>query len=92
VRSLNVNTARSFAQTLRLMATSRAMVEVPRVRAVKARLNQAMGTASENSPLAHLPRAKRKMYEHLFSLIYECSANRIAAKSLVDRIVQRVTS
>jgi DNA topoisomerase VI subunit A len=27
VRSLNVNTARSFAQTLRLMATSRAMVE-----------------------------------------------------------------
>jgi molecular chaperone HtpG len=65
---------------------------VPRVRAVKARLNQAMGTASENSPLAHLPRAKRKMYEHLFSLIYECSANRIAAKSLVDRIVQRVTS
>jgi DNA topoisomerase VI subunit A len=27
LRSLNVNTVRSFAQTLRLMATSRAMVE-----------------------------------------------------------------
>ena len=65
---------------------------VPRVKAVKARLNQAIGHAVEKSPLAALPRAKRKMYEHLFSLIYECSANRVAAKSLVDRIVQRVTS
>jgi histidine kinase/DNA gyrase B/HSP90-like ATPase len=65
---------------------------VPRVKAVKARLNQAIGNAVEQSPLAALPRAKRKMYEHLFSLIYECSANRVAAKSLVDRIVERVTS
>lgn len=64
----------------------------PRVRAVKARLNQAMGVSLEQSPLADLPRAKRKMYEHLFSLIYECSANRVAAKSLVDRIVERVTA
>jgi hypothetical protein len=64
----------------------------PRVRAVKARLNQALGISLEQSPLADLPRAKRKMYEHLFSLIYECSTNRVAAKSLVDRIVERVTS
>jgi len=39
------------------------------------------------SPLAHLPVAKRKMYEHLFSLVYECSTNRVAAKALVDRIL-----
>jgi len=27
------------------------------------------------------------MYEQLFGLIYECSANRVAAKALVDRIM-----
>lgn len=64
----------------------------PRVRAVKKRLNEAIGAAVEQSPLADLAPAKRKMYEHLFSLIYECSANRVAAKSLVDRIIQKVTS
>jgi molecular chaperone HtpG len=64
----------------------------PRVRAVKARLNEAVGMATERSPLADLAPAKRKMYEHLFALVYECSANRVAAKSLVDRIIQKVTS
>lgn len=64
----------------------------PRVRAVKKRLSDALGAATDQSPLADLPAAKRKMYEHLFALIYDCSANRIAAKSLVDRIIQKVTS
>jgi hypothetical protein len=32
------------------------------------------------------------MYEHLIGLIYECSANRIAAKALVDRILDRIQS
>lgn len=63
----------------------------PRVRAVRAKLSKALGLSLADSPLANLPKAKRKMYEHLFSLIYECSANRVAAKSLVDRILQRVT-
>jgi hypothetical protein len=64
----------------------------PRVKAVKARLDRAVGSASQESPLGDLPPAKRKMYEHLFSLIYECSTNRVAAKSLVDRIIEKVTS
>lgn len=42
------------------------------------------------SPLARLSPKKRDMYEHLFELIYECSANRTAAKSLVDRILVKV--
>jgi len=62
----------------------------PRVRAIRSRLSEALGMALEDSPLAELPKAKRKMYEHLFSLIYECSANRVAAKSLVDRILEKV--
>lgn len=62
----------------------------PRVRNIKSKLTKALGMSLENSPLADLPKAKRKMYEHFFSLIYECSANRVAAKSLVDRILEKV--
>jgi hypothetical protein len=36
-----------------------------------------------------LSRNKRAAYREVFDLIYECSVNRIAAKSLVDRILAR---
>jgi len=42
------------------------------------------------SPLAHLPKSKRAMYEYLFGLVYECSTNRIAAKALIDRIMLKI--
>lgn len=42
------------------------------------------------SPLARLPEGERKLYEHLFRLVYECSTNRSAAKALVDRILLRI--
>ena len=42
------------------------------------------------SPLARLPDTKRRTYERFFELIYACSANRIAAKSLVDRILMQL--
>jgi molecular chaperone HtpG len=54
-------------------------------------LELALGEATSGSPLGSLTSAKRKMYQHLFSLIYECSANRIAAKALVDRILLKIT-
>ena len=44
------------------------------------------------SPLARLSANKRTMYEHLFSLVYECSTNRSAAKALIDRILHKITS
>ena len=31
--------------------------------------------------------ANREIYEEVFDLIYECSANKVAAKSLVDRLL-----
>jgi hypothetical protein len=64
------------------------------IQALRADLERALGVkaASDSSPLASLPPAKRKMYEHLFSLIYECSTNRIAAKALVDRILHKITN
>jgi molecular chaperone HtpG len=47
-------------------------------------------SSPEKSPLAHLPAERQAMYQHLFSLIYECSQNRSAAKSLVDRILLKI--
>jgi hypothetical protein len=46
--------------------------------------------ATPDSPLARLPPKKRAMYEHFFELDYECSANRVAAKALVDRILMKL--
>lgn len=43
-----------------------------------------------DSPLARLPPKKREMYEHFFELVYQCAANRIAAKALVDRILRKL--
>jgi hypothetical protein len=43
-----------------------------------------------SSPLMRLPEVQRNMYEHFFELIYQCSANRVAAKALVDRILLRL--
>jgi molecular chaperone HtpG len=58
-----------------------------RITAVRAELQRLMNEPLTSSPLGHLPVAKRKMYEHLFGLVYECSTNRVAAKALVDRIL-----
>lgn len=48
--------------------------------------------AAPASPLDLLPPARRSFYEEMFALIYENSQNRSAAKSLVDRILDKVTS
>ena len=42
------------------------------------------------SPLARLSNRERRKYERFFELIYECSTNRVAAKSLIDRILMRI--
>ena len=59
---------------------------------LRTELAEAMSDEGEiTSPLLRLPDADRKTYEHFFELIYQCSVNRIAAKSLIDRILQKVT-
>lgn len=56
---------------------------------LKAKLKK-LSLRSEDNKFDKLPRKKREMYEHLFSLIYDCSTNRAAAKSLVNRIMQKL--
>ena len=46
--------------------------------------------APATSPLERLSPERRALYEEMFSLVYECSANRSAAKSLVDRMMSKI--
>jgi len=63
------------------------------IRRLRAEIAAAVrGVVPEASPLARLPPRRRSMYEHLFSLVYECSANRVAAKALVDRILDKLNA
>lgn len=62
-----------------------------RIGVLRRLLSEAMNDGMEaSSPLTRLPEAKRVWYEHFFELVYECSANRTAAKALVDRIMLRI--
>lgn len=61
------------------------------IRTFRTRLGKLMGDATPPvSPLMRLPAAQRKSYEHFFELVYECSANRVAAKALIDRILLKI--
>jgi hypothetical protein len=61
-----------------------------RVAKLQERARVASGAVS-SSPLGLLAPHKRTMYGQMIELIYECSANRVAAKALVDRILEKIT-
>jgi 23S rRNA maturation mini-RNase III len=43
------------------------------------------------SALSEIPSSKRRAYEQMIGLIYECSASQAKAKLLVDKILARIT-
>jgi molecular chaperone HtpG len=49
-----------------------------------------VGGGVEADSLDMIPKGERATYRKVFELIYECSANRVAAKALVDRMIQRL--
>ena len=58
----------------------------------EARVQRLLGNgATASDPLAALPSSKRIAYQQGISLIYECSANRIAAGALVERLLSRLS-
>ena len=94
------NTALSIEQTLLQMEKVASnnlpidhdtMERQSQVMDLRAQLKHSMQeNTSNSSPLARLTEEKRAMYEHMFGLIYSCSTNRNAAKSLIDRIMIRL--
>jgi hypothetical protein len=49
-----------------------------------------VGGGAEADPLDMVAENERETYRKVFNLIYECSVNRLAAKALVDRMIQRL--
>jgi len=45
----------------------------------------------DGSLLACVPPEKREIYREVFDLIYACSANQVAARSTIDRILERLS-
>ena len=54
----------------------------------------AVETAAEmatQDTLARLPASKREVYKEVIDLVYSCSANQVAAKNLVDRMLHHLS-
>lgn len=67
-------------------------LRIARIDQLRSRLGELMNDAAAiTSPLARLPEGQRSAYERFFALVYECSANRTAAKALIDRIMVRLS-
>jgi hypothetical protein len=63
----------------------------PAIKRVERSLSKLNGSNFHAKPLADLPGPKRRAYEHVISLVYECSSSRSVAKSLVDKILSRLS-
>ena len=48
-------------------------------------------TKAEGDVLESLPPYNQETYKEVFDLIYSCSTNQVAAKSLIDRILDRLS-
>ena len=62
----------------------------PDIKKLERRMARLEGRKYGARPLAALPAGERRASERIFSLIYECSPNRVVAKSLVDKILSRL--
>lgn len=62
----------------------------PDIKKLEHRLVTLKGRKYGAKPLATLPAAERRASERIFSLIYECTPNRVVAKSLVDKILSKL--
>ena len=72
-----------FEEQERLTLRNR-LIEVEN--AVDAHSNKLVGDIFDN-----LPNNKQSAYKEVFDLIYDCSVNQVAAKSLVDRMLDRLS-
>lgn len=101
--ALDGNAAHALAEEVRSamfeikqVITSNALEEADRsaladrYSAMEERLKKAQRKKSSPKALTNLPKKDRDTIQRMISLIYECSANRVAAKSLVDRILARL--
>lgn len=51
-----------------------------------------VGGGAAGDPLEMIATEQRETYRQVFGLIYECSGNRVTAKALIDKIIQRLAA
>jgi len=49
------------------------------------------GNLMSDNPIEKLPKAKQATYKEVFALIYECAQNKVVAKSMIDKIMNRIS-
>jgi molecular chaperone HtpG len=57
---------------------------------LRRRLDGEFKAANQHRVLKALKKPEKQVYERVIALIYECSANKAAAKQLIDRILNRI--
>jgi molecular chaperone HtpG len=69
--------------------------QIPELKKRKEKLEREVGkilnAPVKSSALSEFPSSKRRVYEQLIGLIYDCSASQANAKLLVDKILRRLT-
>ena len=73
-----------------MLRTEAARTLNPSVRRLRKLLTKHRKEVKRKNALGHLAGPKKRIYEEVFSLIYECSSNQSAAKTLIDRILGHV--
>jgi hypothetical protein len=74
-----------------LLAMESAGTLRPTVRALRRQFAMIEGANHRAKPLEKMPAQKRRVYEQVFGLIYECSPTATTAKGLIDRIMTRLS-
>lgn len=72
----------------KLLAEERALL-ASRIEAIKETVVAAATREASGDPLAHLLHDERAFFQRMIDMIYAHSVNQVAAKSLVDRILER---
>ena len=62
----------------------------PVITTLRRKLAKIKGTNHRAKRIEKMPAHKRRIYEQVFRLVYECSPNPAAAKGLIDRILARL--
>lgn len=93
--ALSTSASRAIAKAEQALARED-LAEQPQHQAIgqlsrlKKRMDGLDTLASSANPLASLPKAQRRGYQHMIELIYECSSDQTAATALVSKILDRL--
>jgi len=97
-RQSQVDSVTMSLKSMRKVIETRYLDDEPRrtltskAEAVETRVRKLIGNdATQSDPLSHFPPQQRNAYRHVISLIYDCSTNRSAAGSLVEKLLARLS-